>query len=317
MTRLSVILPLYNVSGTLFRALSGITCTTPHEIEVVAVDDGSTDDTRRLLDEYAGTCDWPIRVISQANQGAAAARNTALDMASGDYLLFLDADDRFAEGALDRILELTADGADIIGWDWMHEETHKTRAMRQADYKTPEEALRYLMGGMMKWNLWLFAVKRELVLRNGLRFTSGDDMGEDMAFMLKAFACAQSIRQEHMPLYRYNGANPASISGVMNERRRGEVSRNLDSARVFLSQSRYAALAEDYLPHLKLYIKRPLLISVSVEDYRTWFSWFPEANAFASANRELPLRIRLLQAAAAKKLWGIVKLYNWLLKLLK
>ena len=189
----------------------------------------------------------------------------------------------------------------------------KVRQMCQADFANPGEALENLMNGTMKWNLWLFAVRRDLVVRNGIRFIPGADMGEDMQFMLKAFACAKEVRQLHMPLYQYNACNPASISAQMNERRRGEVSSNLESAVGFLMQSKYRQLCEDRLPHLQLYIKRPLLVSRSREDYEIWYSWFQESNIYATSNKSLPFYTRLMQGMAAKRRWFLLKVYNILM----
>lgn len=162
----------------------------------------------------------------------------------------------------------------------------------------------------MKWNLWLYTVRRELVDTNSISFVSGADMGEDMAFILKAFSCAKTVKQIHQPLYAYNASNPASISNRMDQRRRNEVTLNLHSAEEFLLQSPYADLFKEYLPHLKLFIKLPLLIGYSKEAYETWYAWFPEANAFAMKNHSLPLRTRLLQWFASKRIWWMVRLYN-------
>lgn len=308
--KLSIVIPVYNVEETLDRSLQSIRSSRPEDVEVIIVDDGSADHTPELLNEYKQRVSFPCRVVRQDNAGVAAARNRGIDEVSGDYLVFLDADDRWEPGALDRILTLADEGADIVGWDFISVGSAGRREIRQADYKTPEEALRNLMGGTMKWNLWLFAVRREFMKQNNLRFLPGADMGEDMQFMLKAFACADSVKQIHESLYRYNASNPASISSKMNERRRGEVTRNLQEVDTFLSHTRHAALCKDYLPHLKLFIKLPLLVSLASHDYETWYSWFPEANGFATRNRALPFRVRLLQGLAARRLWGLVWCYN-------
>lgn len=308
----SIIIPVYNAEKTILRSLSAIRFRDSDSLEILIINDGSTDGTAAILEEYRTGCPYKVRVIYQENQGAASARNRALEVAEGDYLLFLDADDSFAPGALDRISELTPGGADIIGWDWKNEEAPgKTREMRQADYSTPADALGNMMGGTMKWNLWLFAVKKDLVRKSGLRFLSGADMGEDMAFMLKAFARADTVCQVHESLYLYNASNPSSISNSLNARRRAEVERNLASAIQFLSGTRHAGLCESMVPQLKLYIKRPLLISDSVQDYKVWYEWFPEVNHLSASNRSLPLRIRILQRAASHKAWWLVRIYNF------
>lgn len=304
-----MIIPLFNVENTLTETLGKIRCQRPGEVELVFVDDGSTDATSSILKDYLKKTNFPCQFISQSNQGAAAARNAAMNVSRGEYYVFLDGDDWWEEGAIDQILDLTDSKADIIGWDWTM--VSKTRRrMRQADYSTPEEALRNLMGGIMKWNLWLFAISRKLIEDNSLRFMHGADIGEDMRFILQAFSVAGTVSQVHDSLYCYNASNPSSISLNITEKKRMEVTENMYDAVRFLGGTVYAGLASDLLPYLELYIKLPFLISLRKEDYNVWLHWFPESNAFAGKNRALPFRTRMLQVMAAKKMWGAVHLYN-------
>ena len=308
--RLSIIMPVFNAADTVEKTLHSIVTQMSPDVEMVIVDDGSTDATPEVLSRIVQNSRNAIRVLRQDNAGAAAARNKAIDYAQGDYLAFVDADDRFHEHAVDTILKAVENDVDIVGWDWQNENDGRIRRFKQADYSDAECALRNLMGGTMKWNLWLFAVKRKLVVDNNIRFLPGADMGEDMSFMLRAFACATNVSQIHEVLYEYNAANPTSISRQLSPKRQSEVSDNLQVAEEFLMASPYKYLCKEYLPHLKLYIKRPLLIGFSKDDYRHWYNWFPEANPFASKNKALPLKMRTLQWLASKRMWFAVKLYN-------
>lgn len=309
---LSVIMPVFNAEKTLCKTLNSIFGHLPSEVEVIVVDDGSTDSTPEILANFNAEGRENLHLFRQKNAGAAAARNLAIDQAEGDYLAFIDADDRFIEGALAAINKEIESGVDIIGWDWQNESEGKVRRFKQADYSDIEGALRNLMGGTMKWNLWLFAVKRKLVVDNGIRFLPGSDMGEDMSFMLRAYASATKVSQIHRILYEYNAATPNSISRQLSSKRQAEVSRNLQVAEEFLMASPYRDLCQKYLPYLKLYIKRPLLISFSKKDYQQWYNWFPEANSFVFNNKALPLWTRALQWLASKRMWNSVKLYNLL-----
>ena len=310
MKQISLIIPAFNAMNTIEGTLGSILCSTSEDIELVFIDDGSTDRTPDIFQSFKERTSFQCLYLHQSNQGAAAARNTAIHAATGRYLCFLDADDRMETGALDRLLALTHSNADIIGWDYRMDAGNKQREMRQADFDSPFQAIRNLMGGTMKWNLWLFAIKRELVEANHIRFLPGSDMGEDMGFILKSFSCAKQVIQVHEPLYCYNASNPSSISIQLNNRRRSEVSRNLDSAAVFLQNTSYAELCEQYLPHLKLFIKLPLLIGFSFKNYKLWYQWMPEANPYAMKNHALPFRVRLLQGIAARKFWLCVWLFN-------
>ncbi|WP_436347802.1 glycosyltransferase family 2 protein [Natronorubrum sp. FCH18a] len=113
MTRVSVIIPTYNRATTLPRAIDSALAQTVEDLEVVVVDDGSTDDTDSVL---AGYEDPRVRpVVHATNQGANVARNTGIDHARGEYVAFLDSDDEWRSDKLERQLEALEDRSD----DWV------------------------------------------------------------------------------------------------------------------------------------------------------------------------------------------------------
>ena len=95
----SVIIPVYNAAEFLKDGLNSLLKQTLREIEIICVDDGSTDGSLVILKEFE-KADARIRVIHQENQGAGAARNNGMDVARGKYLAFLDADDFFEKNML-------------------------------------------------------------------------------------------------------------------------------------------------------------------------------------------------------------------------
>ena len=90
---ISIIIPVYKVEPFLRECLDSIVSQTYQNLEIILVDDGSTDGSGAICDEYAAR-DGRIIVIHQENQGISGARNAGLDIASGDYVLFVDSDDR-------------------------------------------------------------------------------------------------------------------------------------------------------------------------------------------------------------------------------
>ena len=313
--KVSIIMPVFNAAGTLRKSLESIKAQTFRDFELVVVDDCSSDDSDSVLEEFAENSDVNCRIVRQEkNAGVAAARNRGLDTAEGEYVAWVDADDVIAPDALEKAVEAAENGdADIVGWDWTLGFEKNGRYMRQADYSTPLEALKALMGGTMRWNLWLFLTRRSLLADNGIRFIDGANMGEDMMLMLKAFTCAGKVAQIHEALYGYNAVNSGSISRQFSEERRMEVSENVAAFEMELAGSPYAAEFKDYVFYLKLFIKLPLLISARQDDYDIWYSWFPDANPYAIANKALPWRTRALQWMAARRMWLGVRLYYFLI----
>ena len=90
--KISIIVPVYNVAGYLKESIESIIKQTYKKLEIILVDDGSTDQSGTICDQYARTDDR-IVVIHQKNQGISASRNVALELATGDYIGFVDSDD--------------------------------------------------------------------------------------------------------------------------------------------------------------------------------------------------------------------------------
>ena len=311
--KISLIIPVYNAEKTLPATLDSIRAQRYRDFEVIFAEDAGTDGSAALLDAFCQDSGLPCKLLrAEHNGGAAAARNRALEVAEGDYLAFADADDLLDPGMLElaaAAVESSDRPLDIVGWDWTLGLNQDGRYMRQADYSTPTEALRNLTGGTMRWNLWMFLVRRELIEKNGIRFIPGADIGEDMQFMLRAFLHALHVVQLHESLYRYNAVNSASISKQFSPEKRAQVETNFREVERNFSGSDFCRQYPDALADLKLFLKRPLLISADRKDYETWFAWFPEVNNRARQKGSLPMHTFVLQRMASRRCWLGVKLY--------
>lgn len=115
---ISIIVPVYNVAPYLPKCLESLLIHQGADIEVLAIDDGSTDDSGKILEDYARR--YPnVRVFTQSNQGVAVARNVGLDNIRGDYVMFVDPDDWLEPMAVSRLLELMNEQpCDIIGFNY-------------------------------------------------------------------------------------------------------------------------------------------------------------------------------------------------------
>ena len=112
--KISVIIPVFNVEQYLEQCLDSVLNQTLREIEVICVDDGSTDSSLDILQEYAAR-DKRLQIIKQKNKGAGAARNAGLAVAKGEYLHFLDSDDFFELNMLEEMYnKAKKDGSDIV-----------------------------------------------------------------------------------------------------------------------------------------------------------------------------------------------------------
>lgn len=116
---LSIIIPVYNVEKYLCECIDSVLRQNTESIEIICVNDGSSDRSLDILNEYQSQYPELIAVLSQTNQGQAAARNAALDIARGESVVFLDSDDYYLPHAIDTILHLISENpkADVIYTD--------------------------------------------------------------------------------------------------------------------------------------------------------------------------------------------------------
>lgn len=314
--KVSVLMPVFNAESSLLSSLESIASQTFLEIELCVVDDCSTDACPAILSDFkTGFEAIPGRTMvvcrHDEQSGVAVARNTLLDSCSGDVVCFVDSDDRLEPEALEQAVgKMNRNGSDIVGWDWTLSSGRGSRYMRQPDCVSPEEALKAFMGGTLRWNLWLFLYRRSLF--DGIRFIPGANMGEDMTASLRTMMRAAKFSQIHESFYVYRQTD-ASISKTMTDRNLSDIQANEKIIEKALGESSYSYLNEPYLELLKLNLKLPLLVSVDKNDYIRWLGCFPESNVFVMRNTHLPVRTKILQWMASKRMWLGVRLYNELI----
>jgi glycosyltransferase involved in cell wall biosynthesis len=312
----SIIIPVYNAENTLPICLESLNKLDYPALELLFVNDSSTDGSLEILEEFVPNflgSERQAKVISHAsNKGVAVARNTGLDHATGMYIYYVDADDSLATNtvslAIDKAQEMDAE---IVGFNWFLAFNANERKMNQPAFQTPWEALEKMMLGTLRWNLWLFLVKRSLYEQHNIRFTPGMNMGEDLMVMVKLFSYAEHVAFIDEALYRYRQSNSASLTKTYTDAHIEQVTRNINDVESFLKASRYASKLGNLMEQLKLNIKLPLLISAKTKQYKRWRNWFPEANAYVWDNKALPLRTRLIQYFAWKKQFWLLKIYYY------
>lgn len=311
---ISVIIPVYNASATLASCLMSLSAQTYRNLELLFVDDCSTDESLNILIAFAGQysdTDFVVKVLHhERNRGVAAARNTALNHANGDYIYYVDADDSIEPDTLECLLkEVQEKELDIVGHEWFLTFNCRERYMKQPAYFNPYEALCYMMCGIMRWNLWLFLVRRSLYVENNIQFTEGMNMGEDMMVIMKLFACAKKVAIINRPFYHYEQQNLNSLTKTYSQEHIRQVTNNVFEVERFINDSPYACSLSKFLPFLKLNIKLPLLMTDDEFRYKQWLEWFPEANNHILHNKLLPWRTRCIQWLAVKRCFLLLKLY--------
>lgn len=197
----SVIIPVYNIEQHLQECMDSVLKQSLKNIEVICVDDGSTDGSGKILDEY-GKCDRRIKVIHQENAGPGSARNTGLQYARGRFLIFLDSDDWFELDFLESIVEKALQtGANIVicrADEFESNSTCLTSARWMLKDKfipnetfTPEDIKQYIFQFTYGW-AWDKLYERRFVEQHKLQFPELPN-SEDLVFVFQSLALAKKI----------------------------------------------------------------------------------------------------------------------------
>ena len=206
MPRVSVVVPVYNVEGYLDDCLRSITAQTVRDFEVVMVDDGASDRSVEIAERHAER-DERLRLVRQANRGLGHARNTGVRAAEGEFLSFVDSDDRLPPDALELLLSaLDRTGSDFATGNVHRFDSHRTwpaaflkRTFYRRRYRTHVASFRWLLSDRMAQNkLW----RRSFWDEHDLRFPEGV-VHEDIPLVLPAHVLARSVDVIARPVYLY------------------------------------------------------------------------------------------------------------------
>ncbi|MCD8005144.1 MAG: glycosyltransferase [Oscillospiraceae bacterium] len=206
--KLAVIIPAYNDEAVIARTLNSVAAQSFRDMEVIVVNDGSTDRTASIIETLARE-DPRIRLVNTENGGPALARNRGLDCVTPgvEWLTFVDSDDELAPNALERLLEGAGPEADLVlcGFTIFNPDGTTNDYFEQEKRLSRRQLGRELVN-LYKANLlnqvWAKLFRAELIARQGLRF---QDLrwGEDRLFIYDCLACAQTVAVLPDCLYRY------------------------------------------------------------------------------------------------------------------
>lgn len=214
--KVSVIVPAYNAEKTIGRCVDSILHQDFYDLELIVMDDGSTDGTATLLDAYARK-DQRVRVVHKPNSGVSDTRNQALDLARGEWVQFLDADDWIVPEATKLLVRsaeendcqmVVADFYRVIG----------KKVSRKGDIDAEGVLTREDYGDYMMQNpsdfyygvLWNKLYRRDILTRHDIRFTSEMRWAEDLVFNMQYIQYAEVFASIPQPGYYYV-QNPQSI----------------------------------------------------------------------------------------------------------
>ena len=212
MEKVSVIVPVYNAEKYLNRCVDSILAQTITELECILVDDGSTDSSPAICDEYAAR-DSRVKVIHKPNGRASSARNAGIRAAQGEYIAFVDSDDWISPDMYERMLEA---GADVCLCDYVRFNQDTERPFTQPNVaggfynreQMRKDIYPHLVMDGLEYPItisnWALLIRRSIIQDHDLRYREDIHVSEDAPFGSEVLYCADSFAYlKGMNLYHY------------------------------------------------------------------------------------------------------------------
>lgn len=226
--KISVIIPVYNIEGYIEKCIRSAAEQDFCDLEILAVDDGSTDESGKICDELKSAYNC-LRVLHKENGGLSDARNFGLRSARGKYVFFLDGDDFLLPGAL-KSLFFDAEGQNadvVIGKAELlrpvsamerYEKIAEESFLMHRPYTGKEYLLGCLKGGALRVEAWRCLYRREFLLENGLEFKFGI-YHEDEEFTPRVMLKAKTVVLTDETVYFYNNGREGSVTNTVNPKK--------------------------------------------------------------------------------------------------
>lgn len=249
---ISVIIPVYNVEKYLRRCLNSVLCQEGVIQEIILVDDGSTDLSAKICDEYADK--YPeIKCIHISNSGPATSKNIGYDHATGNYIAFIDSDDEIKPDMFCKMLQSASQhDADIVCCNYIQINENgtyeHTKHTGEEYVLSQDEAIKaILIKDKIYSQCWTKIYKKSMIDANHIRNTDGLKTDEDFIYNIQAFACSKTVCVIDLPLYIYTHRSQSLSKDYFNT----HISQYIDNR--ILRLNMLEQIIGDKFPHLQDY----------------------------------------------------------------
>ncbi len=307
--KISILVPVYNVEKFFSRCLETLFSQTYPEIEYVFVNDCTPDNSMTILRSELQR--YPLRatmvkiINNSENQGIAKVRNTLLENASGDYILFVDSDDWIEKNMVEELVDKAiCSKADVVGCDY-YEDYPDTRVVCKQHYPSDHiEAMKAMTLLRIKGVLWKLLIRRDLIVQNKLSFIPDIQFGEDYIFCCKLFFFAKSFSSVDKALYHYVQYNPNNYCSTNSDNRIQSFANAIRAVERFYREKGVYDMLEPELLQRKFLCKSIYVLDRTHRNVRKWAVLFPESNGiWRNMNYSVPNRMMFLLSEMYAKLF--------------
>lgn len=296
-------MPVFNSAAFLERAVNSVLTSSFNDLELILVDDGSTDGSDVLCDQLMQT-DSRIRVIHKANGGVASARNKGLDSAEGDYIAFLDSDDYVSPVMYEKLIGELEKGYDLALCNFMMHYNDRDVPENTVDVgATRIDTIKNLfLSGVGGGSVYMVS-RRSTV--NSLRFPEYLKCGEDLWFVLRLLYSTEMVSKVDEPLYYYNRENDQSLTHTLNTIAEESLLRGMKENQAFLTEANlFDEVKNEFYWHV---LRFKTLYALDPDRFDMYRSVFPEANSYKWNNPLLSNKMKAIMTLIDLHLDFIVK----------
>lgn len=294
---ISVIVPVYKVEKYVERCARSLMEQTMQEIEYIFVDDCTPDESIKLLKNVIEG--YPERkkcckiIHHDRNLGIAAARNTGLKEAVGDYIIHCDSDDWVEKNAYEEMYRKAKEtGADIIATDYYEDFQNKSNVIKQAYPKNTQQCIKCMLAGYIHCGTWNKLVRNEIYRKNNICFPIGIDMWEDVLTEIRLLYYAESIAYIPKQYYHYVQYNVESYTKKLSEKSLLNMVDAIEYLDEFFKQNMEPEFRQ-YLCYKKLTVKLNLLLNSRGNRQKDWNKLYPEANKWIASYKKMSIYWRI------------------------
>lgn len=297
--KVSVIVPIYNVEKYIERCACSLMEQTLQEVEYIFINDCTPDRSieilQRVLNDYPEKASM-VRILEHdVNKGLATTRNTGLDAASGEYIIYCDSDDWVERDMYETMYNKAKEtNADIVVTDFYNEYPNHALIQSQPYPNNPLECVRKMLAGELHCSTCNKMVRKKVYIENNVRFPDGINMWEDVLTTIPLCYYAKKIAYIPKAYYHYAQFNMNSYTKQISKQSLLNLIEAVRRLENFLKTNGISVLDKE-MCYTKLTVKLNLLLNSEKQQQQEWSNIYPEANAhlFTYAAMSLYWRIAL------------------------
>lgn len=311
----SIIIPAYNVEKYIEKCIISILEQTYTNIEVIVVNDGSTDSTGNIVDNLSQH-DSRVRVLHKKNAGVSAARNSGIKASAGEYVVFVDGDDYIARDYVEYMLSLVENtSSDFCLSKYCYTKSGEVQTENEYIEKLqPEDATALLLSPTIIVGCWNKIFKRSLIVDNNIWFSTTLFYGEGLTFITTLAQISNSIGVGNRKVYYYRRNNAASATTKfdINKIYNGEIALQNIGKQLVIDSPKINIMLKLHICLFSLgalvKIKAHGLEKEYLKDYKRWKSYIRYNTLKFIFNKEISVYRKCMLLGGCLSPWIMMKL---------